>query len=126
MRTLLLGPALGCGLYALVARRPPAPRPPRREDGGLVATVLVSAVVEELLWRGVVLRTLARHGRRRALAVTTGAFAAAHLPHASGRDLVVHAGVGGVLGLTTLRGHLATAAIAHGAYNALALLEEPP
>jgi len=121
------GLALGSALYAGAAQRLPRPLLPARRQRPLLAAAIVSATVEELLWRGVLLGALRPRGTRRALAVTSAGFALSHLPRAGGRALAVYGALGSVLGLVAPRRRgLTVASVAHVTYDVLALLEEPP
>lgn len=122
----LSGLPLGAGLYTAAGRRLPRPKRPARRHRPLLGALCASAVAEELVWRGALLRLLRRRGRRLSLAVTTVAFAAGHLP-AGRRALATYGLLGAVLGVVAARrGGLAAAVVAHATYDVLALLEEAP
>ena len=84
-----------------------------------LATIAVSAAVEEVAWRGFVLMLAARTlGPFPALAVSSALFALAH-GNVRGRAKLVHVATGGVFGGTYLAtGHLTAAIAAHAVYNA--------
>lgn len=126
MRRVISGLGLGALLYSAAAGRRPHPKRPSPRERELLAAAIVSVTVEELLWRGPALQLLrSRLGVVPALAVSSAAFAAAHLP-AHPRALVTHAGLAAAFGAAALRrGGLASAAVAHATYDTLVLLEEP-
>jgi len=121
------GLALGATLYAAAAGRWPRPRRPEAHERRVLAAAMTTAALEELLWRGAALRLLRRRGPGFALAATSVAFAAAHLPRSRGRAVATHAALAAVLGAVSLApGGLAVAVLAHATYDALVLLEERP
>jgi membrane protease YdiL (CAAX protease family) len=127
LRSTGSGLALGTAVYAAAAGRMPQPRRPEGRERPLLAAAVCSSVAEELLWRGVLLRSVRRGGTLAAVAVTSAGFAAAHRPRAAGRALVTHLVLAGALGVVALRrGGLAAAAVAHTTYNLLVLLDDAP
>jgi membrane protease YdiL (CAAX protease family) len=127
LRGPVAGAALGTALFAVAAGRPPRPRRPDRGRRQLAAATLVSAAAEEMLWRGLGLRLLARAGPVTAVAATSAGFALAHRPRVVTSALPVHAFLAGTLGWVALRrGGLVVAAVAHATYDLLVLLDEAP
>ncbi len=131
----MTGPAVGIGLFVLLAHAAPAVRLPPRGRRVLVARaayLAAAAAYEEILWRGVALAALVPvFGSLGALAVTCAGFAASH--HRShGRRSIVHLATGGGFGGAFLCGGLAAAILAHVTYNLLvdlavqARLPRPP
>jgi uncharacterized protein len=86
----------------------------------IVVTVFLACVaapvVEETLFRGLLLESLRGHGRATAIAVSAGAFAVWHLMPAS---LVYYAALGAVLGALYLARGLACSVAAHVGFNAV-------
>jgi hypothetical protein len=117
---LLLGPAVGAGLFVLLAGC--APRLPRRRPGVIAARsayLAAAACFEELLWRGVALAVLAAWlGPAVALVLTSLAFALSHR-RTLGLRSAVHVVTGLGFGAAFLGGGLAAAALAHALYNVL-------
>ncbi len=114
------GPAIGIGLFVLLARG--WPRLPAR-PGSVIATraayLIGAAAFEEVLWRGIALTLLAsRLGPAAALALTSGLFALSHR-RALGRGSAVHLATGGAFGMAFLSGGLLSAILAHAVYNVL-------
>lgn len=122
---VVVGVATGAALYSELARRPPLPRPPRRDDRPFLARVATSAAAEELLWRHLLLRAAAaRVGTARALAATSVGFALAHVPRAGLRPLQAYVGVGAALGAVAIAtGAVSAAVAAHVAYDLLVVLD---
>jgi membrane protease YdiL (CAAX protease family) len=117
---LALGPAVGAGLFLVLARRlPPLPRRRPALLAGRAAYVSAAAAFEELLWRGLALGLLQRPlGQAPALLLTSVAFALGHR-RPRGARRVVHAVTGLGLGTAFLVGGLAAAVLAHASYNVL-------
>jgi membrane protease YdiL (CAAX protease family) len=117
---LLGGPAIGAGLFLLLAGGPP--RLPQRPLSVIVARasfLLVGAAFEELLWRSLALGFLSSTiGPIGALALTSIAFALWH-HRALGRRSVVHVTTGAGFGAAFLVGGLGAAILAHAVYNVL-------
>jgi membrane protease YdiL (CAAX protease family) len=90
--------------------------------------VVVAPIVEELFFRGLVLRGLtAGHGTTRALVATTAVFALVHIqPFAGTHNVMVVAAIGAlglVLGLAALRfRRLGPGMVAHSLINLLAVV----
>lgn len=123
----LSGLPLGTALYAAAGRRLPRPRRPTRRQRPLLGALCASAVAEELVWRGALLRVLGARGRVLSIGVTTVGFATGHLPHAGRRALATYGLLGAVLGVVAgRRGGLGAAVVAHATYDVLAFLEEVP
>ena len=127
MKRAVSGVALGVALFTTAAARRPRPQRPSQRERRLLAAVAVSAAVEEMIWRGPVLRLLrSTLGTAPALAASAAAFAAAHAPHAGRRALATHAALAATLGTVALwGGGLVPATGAHVTYDVLVLLEEP-
>jgi membrane protease YdiL (CAAX protease family) len=119
----LVGAGIGVATFAVLAGRPPRPRPSPQTDGRVLFAASVSAACEELLWRGPLLRLLhGRLGTGRAVALDAVGFAAAH----GRRATLAHVLLGAVLATAALTPPgLAAAVNAHVVYNLLVLLEEP-
>jgi membrane protease YdiL (CAAX protease family) len=117
---LLCGPAIGVGLFVLLAGgRPRVPVRPAAVLVGRATYLVAAAAFEELLWRGLALALIsARAGSLAALALTSVAFALWH--HRSlGRRRAVHAATGLGFGAAFLWGGLAASILAHAVYNVL-------
>jgi ABC-type multidrug transport system ATPase subunit/membrane protease YdiL (CAAX protease family) len=118
-----VGVVAGLALFTVLARA----RPRVLLDPLVTAAALLVAAVgmsEEALWRAFALGRLAPSvGAGAAVAITTAAFAATHLPMLRARGAAVHVLTGatfGVLFVTT--GSLVACALAHASYNVLAVL----
>ena len=88
----------------------------------LLASLVLAPLAEEVVFRGILLPVLARHGTRpwRALLLSSLLFAALHL-HAG--SLLPLLAVGGACGLGFLAtGHLLTPIVMHALFNAVSLL----
>ena len=88
----------------------------------LLASLVLAPLAEEVVFRGILLPVLSRHGTRpwRALLLTSLLFAALHL-HAG--SLLPLLAVGGACGLGFLAtGHLLTPIVMHALFNAVSLL----
>lgn len=94
-----------------------------------VTAVLLAPFFEELLFRGVLLKALLRHGRRLAIVVSAFLFTAIHIPGLSREDILASAlvvlpplfGLGIGLAIITLRtGRLGPAIFLHSGWNLLA------
>jgi membrane protease YdiL (CAAX protease family) len=121
-----LGAAVGLGLFALVAHRPPLPARVGARNAVAVRHLLlgVYAANEELLWRRLLLGELLPLGTLTALAVSSAGFAAAHA-----RSRRLHAVTGAVFGgLYLATGCLGSSVAAHWVYNAFvsSLLRRAP
>jgi ABC-2 type transport system ATP-binding protein len=117
------GVATGVLLFACLARR----RPHALLTPLALATALVVAAAgtsEEAIWRAFAFARLAgAAGPAVALAVTSAAFAAAHLPNLRTRGAAVQLVTGTVFGgLFAVTGSLVACALAHAVYNVLAVL----
>ena len=120
----LAGLALGAALFSAAAGRLPRPRRPTERDGALLIAAACSAGVEELLWRGALLRLLRRVDPRIAVATTSLGFVLAHRRHARGPASATHALLAIALGsVAGRRNGLATAVVAHATYDVLVLLD---
>jgi len=118
-----LGAAAGVLLFAALARR--RPQPLLSPLALVTATVVgVAGMSEEALWRGFALARLAPvAGLAAAIAITTAGFALAHVPALRVRGASVQLGTGVVFGcLFAATGSLLACALAHAAYNVLAIL----
>jgi membrane protease YdiL (CAAX protease family) len=119
----LLGSAVGCAAFALLARRlPPLGRPAVARAVTLVAPVVaLGAAAEEAVWRFGALRGLEPAlGATAALALSTAGFAAAHVGRAPVRALPVHLLTGAAFASAyLLSGRLVAAVAAHVVYNVL-------
>lgn len=117
---LVSGPAIGAGLFLLLARRlPPLPRRRVGLLGVRAAYVFAAAAFEELVWRGVGLGVFVRLlGPGSALVLTSVAFALRHR-RPRGLRRVVHLVTGLGFGAAFLGGGLAAAVLAHAFYNVL-------
>jgi ABC-2 type transport system ATP-binding protein len=118
-----VGAAAGVLLFACLARR----RPRALLTPLALATALVVAAVgtsEEAIWRAFAFARLAgAAGPLVALAVTSAAFAAVHLPALRARGACVQLVTGTVFGgLFAVTGSLVACAVAHAVYNVLAVL----
>ena len=119
----LVGIGAGVVLFAALARRVPRLLPK------LVALVVVAVgVSEEAIWRGVALARLAGPASLAgAIAITSAAFAAVHLPGLRLRGAAVHLVTGSAFGsLFAATGSLVACGLAHAAYNALAVAGGAP
>jgi membrane protease YdiL (CAAX protease family) len=118
-----LGLLAGVALFAVLARaRPHALLTPLA-----VATAIVVAgagMSEEAIWRAFALGRIApTAGLWPAVAVTTAAFAVTHVPMLRTRGAAVQLVTGGAFGaLFAATGSLLACALAHAAYNLLAVL----
>jgi membrane protease YdiL (CAAX protease family) len=111
------GGAVGLLLYLAVARHRPYAPPLAPPVVAAYAILVVPAVSEEVVWRGVVLGELLRAGPVAAVAGSTLGFALAH----RGRP-ALHLGTGATFGgLYLATGALLAAIAAHWAYNVLLL-----
>jgi ABC-2 type transport system ATP-binding protein len=122
------GALLGAVLFAALARG--RPRTLRIRSPAALAAALTLATAgagEEAVWRGFALARLAPSiGIAGALAATTVAFAATHVPALRVRASV-HLVTGTAFGLVFVTsGNLAAAALAHGSYNLLVVLFRVP
>ena len=119
----LTGTAVGCAVFALLARRlPPLARPAVARAVTIVAPVVaLGAAGEEAVWRFGVLRGLEPAlGPTGALALSTAGFAAAHVGRAPLRALPTHLLTGAAFACAyLLTGRLVAAVVAHVVYNVL-------
>ncbi|HEY4412847.1 MAG TPA: ATP-binding cassette domain-containing protein [Gaiellaceae bacterium] len=118
-----VGLAAGIALFLLLAHA----RPRILLTPTAFATALVVAAVgtsEEAIWRAFALGRIAPNaGLWAAVAVTSAAFAATHLPTLRLRGTAIQLGTGTVFGvLFAATGSLVACALAHAAYNVLAVL----
>ena len=118
-----IGVAAGIALFMLLARD----RPRILLTRVAFATALVVAIAgmsEEAIWRAFALGRIApTAGLWAAIAVTSAAFAATHLPSLRARGAAVQLVTGTVFGaLFVATGSLVACALAHAAYNVLAVL----
>jgi membrane protease YdiL (CAAX protease family) len=123
---LLVGGGLSAALLAAVSAAAghlsPDPRIVTLMSEGdaphVIATVLISCaaapLIEEVLFRGLLLESQRSHGTRRALAVSAAAFAVWHLNPSA---LRYYALMGALLGFLYLRRGLACSIAAHVAFN---------
>jgi ABC-2 type transport system ATP-binding protein len=118
-----LGVLAGAALFAVLARARPRVL--------LTPIALVTALIvagagmsEEAVWRGFALGRIASTvGMWTAVAVTTAAFAATHVPMLRARGAAVQLVTGGVFGaLFVGTGSLVACALAHAAYNLFSVL----
>jgi len=114
-----LGIAVGAALFAALARR--RPRLLFTPVAGIVAAVGVS---EEAIWRAFALGRIAPvAGAAAAVAVTSAAFAATHVPLLRLRGAAVQLLTGATFGaLFVTTGSLLACAAAHATYNVVAVL----
>ncbi|TML83598.1 MAG: CPBP family intramembrane metalloprotease [Actinobacteria bacterium] len=119
----LLGTAMGCAAFLVLARRlPPLGRPAIARAVTIVAPVVaLGAAGEEAVWRFGVLRGLEPMlGPTGAFAVSTAGFAAAHVGRTRLRVLPVHVLTGTTFASAyLLTGRLVAAVVAHVVYNVL-------
>jgi membrane protease YdiL (CAAX protease family) len=119
----LVGAAVGCAVFALLARRlPPLARPAVARAVTIVAPVVaLGAAGEEAVWRFGALRGLEPMlGSTGALALSTAGFAAAHVGRAPLRALPTHLLTGAAFACAyLLTGRLVAAVAAHVVYNVL-------
>ena len=118
-----IGVAAGIALFLLLARA----RPRALLTPAAFATALVVAAAgssEEAIWRAFALGRIApTAGLWAAIAVTSAAFAATHLPSLRARGAAVQLVTGAVFGtLFAATGSLVACALAHAAYNVFAVL----
>jgi membrane protease YdiL (CAAX protease family) len=117
-----LGPIAGAGAFLLLAggRFPfPLPRPFGRLTVVRWLALGVTAGVEEVVWRGIVLgRLLVLFGPWPALAASSAGFAVWHWSSLRGR-CVVHVVTGAAFGCAFLAGGLVAAILGHTLYNLL-------
>ena len=117
-----LGPATGAATFLLLTggHFPRArPRPLGRAMHIRWLALVATAALEELVWRGIVLRGLVvLVGLWVALAVSSVAFAIWHAPALRGR-CAVHLVTGGTFGGAFLVGGIVAAMLAHTIYNLL-------
>jgi ABC-2 type transport system ATP-binding protein len=123
-----VGALLGAMLFAALTRgrrRTSRIRSPSALAAGLA--LATAGAGEEAIWRGFALARLAPSiGVAAALAATTVAFAATHVP-AQRAQAAVHLVTGAAFGLVFVAsGSLAAAALAHGSYNLLVVLFRVP
>ncbi len=113
--------ALGAASGALLLLVLSGGRLRRRASPSKGVVLTLAAVGEEFLWRGLVLGRLAGPlGVPGAFALTTAAFAAAHVLVLGARGSAVHLLTGGVFGAIFVgTGSLGAAAASHAAYNAM-------
>ena len=114
-----VGVGAGIALFAALARRAP-----HRSPTLLCVVVAVVGVSEEAIWRGFALARLAETtGMAGAVAVTSAAFAAVHVPALRIRGAAVHVVTGAAFGsLFAATGSLLACGLAHAGYNVLAVL----
>ena len=123
-----LGAAAAVMLFSALAGRPPVrPRVPRIRAGPLalrLALLAARSTAEEVVWRWLVLGSLAATlGWPVALAVSTAGFALAHAGWQGARGVAVHLVTGATFGAVFLcTGSLAAAVLAHAGYNVLVAL----
>ena len=117
------GIAAGVLLFAALARSVP-----RRWPTALVLVVAAAAVSEEAIWRGFALARLAGVvGVAGAVAITSAAFAAVHLPALRMRGARAQVVTGATFGtLFAATGSIVACGLAHAAYNVLAVLGRAP
>ncbi|HEY8027939.1 MAG TPA: ABC transporter ATP-binding protein [Gaiellaceae bacterium] len=118
-----IGLAAGVALFMLLART----RPRVLVTPMAIATALAVAAVgtsEEAIWRAFALGRIAPDaGAAAAVVVTSAAFAVTHLPTLRARGAAVQLVTGTVFGaLFVVTGSLLACALAHAAYNVLAVL----
>jgi ABC-2 type transport system ATP-binding protein len=123
-----VGLVAGTAVFAALARRVPAFRRRTAAAVGAGLTAAVAGASEEAIWRGFLLARIApRVGIAAALVVTSIGFAATHFPALRHVGVGVHLGTGTVFGTVFVAtGSLAACAVAHAAYNLLALLGREP
>jgi membrane protease YdiL (CAAX protease family) len=116
------GPVCGATLFvALAGGRLPRARPAGRPRSLAIRWVWIGslAALEELLWRGLALASLARTlGPIAALLLTSVGFAFWHR-RSLGRRCAVHVVTGAGFGAAFLVGGLVSAMLAHAIYNVL-------
>jgi ABC-2 type transport system ATP-binding protein len=118
-----LGVAAGVALFMLLARaRPRVLLTPMAFATALV--VAAAGMSEEAIWRAFALGRIAPNaGTAAAVAVTSAAFAVTHLPALRPRGAAMQLVTGSVFGvLFVATGSLVACALAHAAYNLLAVL----
>lgn len=116
-------------LSSLLSGARAAAQPGVSPIGGFLLTVMKSGllvpVLEELFFRGYLLHTLERYGKRRALAVSAVCFALVHLGGKGGMgylELLLYAPLGLLLGVLTMKTEsLIAPMLVHAGYN-LALI----
>ena len=114
--SVLIGPAVGAGLFLGLAGIPSTLRAPTIPRAAWLAA---SAAFEELAWRAVALAALAAWmGVLAALLVTSAGFAAAHRARL-GRRASVHVLTGAGFGAAFVCAGLVAAIAAHWVYNLL-------
>jgi ABC-2 type transport system ATP-binding protein len=115
---LALAAVLAVGLFVGVTGAVRVGWPPRCAE---LALVIAVASIEEVLWRGGLLGSLAAVvSARAALVLATLGFAAAHLTRRGLRGFVVHMATGATFGVSYLAsGSLWAPVLAHGLYNLL-------
>jgi len=119
---LLAGCATGGALFLTLGGRPT----PMRVSPLFVAALAVGAM-EELVWRGLVLASVASHvGVAGAVAASTTGFALSHYPTQRLRGVAVHTLTGLAFAGAFLGGGIGAAIAAHLAYNALAFAGSSP
>ena len=125
---LPVGVFVGTLLFAVLAGKTPALR--RRSPVAVCAGLSVAAAgaSEEAIWRGFLLARLEpRVGIAAAVVLAACGFAAAHFPAMRSLGVVVHLGTGTIFGIVfAATGSLASCAVAHAAYNVLAVLGREP
>lgn len=87
----------------------------------LLAIILVMAPLEELIFRGMLLKSMLRHGKLAALLVSSAAFAALHFinPGAAPMMFIIDVPAGLLLGVAYLHGGLLGSTIAHEGHNGI-------